>query len=131
MIMGEAKGKDQQIAELWKDNHQMASTVKTLRIGLAECMREIELLRSINGILADQMAEFAGEGNEKAKAILGMAKRLIEKADEDEAAIMGKADGQKVISEGAGSSSGDNHDTGTADAGEGTAAPVGMGQWRL
>lgn len=95
--MGEAKGKDQQIAELWKDNHQMANTVKTLRIGLTECMKEIELLRSINGILADQMAEFAGEGNEKAKAILGMAKRLIEKADADEAAIFGKADGSVIV----------------------------------
>jgi hypothetical protein len=100
--MGEAKTKDQQIAELWRDNHDLNASNKTLRLGLGECMQEIELLRSINGILADKMADFAQIEDPwvagQAKAILGMAKRLIEKAEEDEAAMMGKADGQKIVS---------------------------------
>ena len=88
--------------DVWKDNVTLAEEVIKLRRTLSGCVKEIELLRSINGILADKMAQFIVGGLTdtemvtQAKGIMSVAKRLIEKADEDEAALMGKADGEVI-----------------------------------
>lgn len=92
-------------AELLKDNQELVKQVTTIRKALSDCMQEIELLREVNGILADNMNRIANStamDGMGAKITAGFAmaecKRLIEKAGEEESSILGGEDGTKVIS---------------------------------
>ena len=92
-------------AELLKDNQELVNAVNLLRQALSECMQEIELLREINGILADNMNRIASSSVTQmgsiitAKLAMSQCKRLIEKAGEEESVILwGKdeSDGQQT-----------------------------------